>query len=193
MNAGKFIALLFLMSAPRVFADISVVGPATNPQVGNTFSVEVNATGITDLYAFQFDLSFDPALLAAVSVTEGAFLPGGGTTFFIPGTIDNVGGAVTATADTLIGAIPGVTGSGVLAVFQFTALGQGTSAVSFANEILLDSSLNDITANTTFQNGSVTVTPEPRLVPVLCGGLLAIALARRYRQRRQAVQPGQHD
>jgi hypothetical protein len=162
---------------------ISVVGPSTNPNMGDTFAVDVDVTGITDLYAFQFDLSFDPTLLSAVSVTEGDFLPSGGTTFFIPGTIDNVGGTVSANADTLIGAIPGVTGDGMLAEFEFTALAVGTSTLSFANEILLDSSLNDITADTTFENGSVTVdapissaVPEPSTLSMMLCAMAAYFL-----------------
>lgn len=171
---------LFLLFASLTFAGtLSVAGPASNPNAGDTFEVDVNISGITDLYAFQFDLTFDPTVLAADSVTEGAFLPSGGTTFFIPGTIDNVGGDVSANSDTLIAAIPGVTGSGTLVEFEFTALGAGTSALTFANEILLDSSLNDITADSTFQNGSITVAttvPEPNTLMFISISLALLAL-----------------
>jgi hypothetical protein len=48
--------------------------------------VDVNISGVTDLYDFQFDLSFNPAVIQATSVLEGKFLlSGGGTTFFLPG------------------------------------------------------------------------------------------------------------
>lgn len=171
---------LFLLSASQTFAGtIDVAGPASNPSAGDTFEVDVDVSGITDLYAFQFDLTFDPTLLAADSVTEGAFLPSGGTTFFIPGTIDNVGGDVSANSDTLIAAIPGVSGGGTLVRFEFTALEGGTSALTFANEILLDSSLNDITADSTFQNGSITVAspvPEPKTEMLLLMSLVLLAL-----------------
>jgi hypothetical protein len=181
----------FLLSASTGLANvISIVGPASSPNVGDTFAIEVGVTSITDLYAFQFDLSFDPTLLSAVAVTEGAFLPGGGTTLFIPGTIDNVFGTVAATGDTLIGAVSGVTGSGILAEFQFTALAPGTRALSFANEILLDSSLNDTTANTAFQDGSVTVNgvssvPEPSPIVLLCTALLAFVVINRLQEKRR--------
>jgi hypothetical protein len=176
--------LLFLISTSRIFANsISVVGPANNPKVGDTLSVNISVTGIIDLYAFQFDVLFNPTLLAAISVSEGPFLPSGGTTIFIPGTIDTAGGTISATADTLVAAVPGVTGSGVLAAFQFTALAAGTSALSFANETLLDSGLNDITANTTFLNGSVTITapssstPEPAtLAMMLCAFAILVVV-----------------
>jgi general secretion pathway protein D len=175
----------FLLSVSTSIAGtISIVGPPSSVNIGDTFTVDVGVTGGTDLYAFQFDLTFNPTLLSAVSVLEGAFLPSGGTTFFVPGAIDNLGGTVAATADTLIGAVPGVTGGGTLAEFQFAALAGGTSALSFANEILLDSSLNDITSNTTFQDGSLTINgaaavPEPTtLALLLCATLLAIAVRR---------------
>jgi len=151
---------------------ISIAGPATNPVVGNSFTVNVQVTGITDLYAFQFDLSFDPAILSAVSITEGPFLPGGGTTFFIPGTIDNIGGHITFTADTLVGAIPGVTGSGTLATATFSVNTVGTSAVSPGNVILLDSSLGGITA--TIQNGSISTVAPTVSIPTLSEWSLAV-------------------
>jgi len=173
----KAIGLLLLFGSARIFADtVDVVGPLFGPSPGETFTVDVNATGVSDLYAFQMDLTFDPTLLSAVSVTEGPFLPSGGSTFFISGAIDNVGGSVTATADSLIGPTPGVSGNGTLLQFQFTAVAQGTSALDFANTILLDSSLNDITANTTFQNGSISVAPEPETYAWLCAVLLLLTV-----------------
>ena len=94
---------------------------------------------------------------------KGAFLPTGGATFFIPGTIDNTGGAITATVDSLIGAIPGVTGTGTLATITLHALTPGTSAITLANVILLDSTLTPIPVSVA--NGTVAVgaTPVPAL------------------------------
>lgn len=173
MTAALF-ALLAVAHASA--ASISVVGPVSNPNVNDTFDVDIDVSSISDLYAFQFDLAFDPSLVSAVSITEGAFLPGGGTTFFIPGTIDNVGGTITANADSLIGAIPGVTGSGTLVQIQFTAIAPGTSALTLQNITLLDSTLTDITASATVDNGSVTIngattsTPEPAAFALLLVG-----------------------
>ena len=56
---------------------------------GASFPVQVSALDITDLYAFQFDLTFDPALFAASGAAEGPFLAGAGTTLFDGGAIDN--------------------------------------------------------------------------------------------------------
>jgi general secretion pathway protein D len=144
------------------------------------FEVDIDVFGVSDLLAFQFDVVFDPALLSVDSVAEGAFLPVGGTTFFVPGTIDNSGGEVAGTADTLVGPIPGETGGGVLATLKLTALATGTSQLSFANPIFLDSSLNDLTSSIDFQTALVTASPEPCAgkVVLLMGAL--IFFARKY-------------
>jgi hypothetical protein len=150
---------------------------------GNSISLNVIISSVRDLYAFQFDLSFDPGTVSAVSITEGSFLTGGGATVFLPGTIDNIGGTIASTADSLIGAIPGVNGSGTLAILTLTGLALGTSSIDFSNVILLDSSLNSIAASS--QSGSVTVTstgvPEPKTLVLLIAGmsLLAFKLLRR--------------
>jgi len=186
-----------LLFVPRnCFADsvLSVAGPAT-VSPGDTFTVDVDITGTTDLYAFQLDLAFDPTVLEATGVSEGAFLPGGGTTFFLPGSIDNTGGTVSFNSDTLLSAISGVSGDGTLLVFDFTALGSGTSPLTIENEILLDSGLNII--NDTTQGGSVTVqaqtggggggtaVPEPSSLLLLAVGVAAIGIlpARRWGSR----------
>ena len=94
-------------------ATVSVSSPAT-ASVGDEFAVDVNISNVTDLYAWQLDLAFDPSVLAAdpLGPTEGSFLSGAGPTFFIGGTVDNVGGTVSNNADTLEGPIPGATGGG---------------------------------------------------------------------------------
>jgi adhesin HecA-like repeat protein len=170
--------VLAAATTARAGAIFSIDAPAT-VSPGDAFTVNANIAGITDLYAFQFDLSFDPVVLAATSSTEGPFLPSGGATFFIPGTIDNVNGMVTATADTLIAAPAGVSGADTLASFGFSAIGVGTSALTFSNVILLDSNLNDIPF--TLSNGSVTVqgggpsaVPEPVTAALLGTALLVL-------------------
>src|SRR5450756_44632 len=109
-----WIAVLFVV--PACFAGtISLSLPPGAISAGDTFTVGVAASGYTDLYAFQFDLAYNPSILSSVSVSEGSFLLTGGTTFFIAGAIYNATGVVSGTADTLLGAITGVNGGGILA------------------------------------------------------------------------------
>lgn len=182
--AGVFFAsVLSLPSFADAIPILSIAPASPTVSAGNSISLDVNIFSVTDLYAFQFDLAFDPATVSAVSITEGLFLPGGGATFFLPGTIDNVGGSITATADTLLGPGPGVNGSGTLAVLTLTGLTPGISSIDFSNVFLLDSNLNSIDASTL--SGSVTViprtvpTPEPNSLVLLIAGFGTVFFVRR--------------
>ena len=169
--------VLVSVSSLPTFADgiptLSIAPASSTVSAGNSVMLDVNISSSTDLYAYQFDLSFDPGTVSAFSITEGSFLPGGGSTFFLPGTIDNVGGTIASTADSLVGAIPGVDGSGTLAILTPIGLAPGISSIDLSNVILLDSSLNSIVANS--QSGSVTVTstgvPEPNTLVLLIAGI----------------------
>jgi hypothetical protein len=162
---------------------VSIQPPVSTVDVGSFFDVFVNISSVSDLYAFQFDIGFDPAILSAIDVTEGPFLPSGGTTSFFPGFIDNAAGTISFTADTLIGAISGVSGDGTLATLSFHAFALGTSPVDLSNVILLDSTLADISFDTV--GASVNVVPEPATFILLgCGLLSASVLKKRFKKSR---------
>jgi hypothetical protein len=176
-----FASITMMAGAQALAAIVSVNTTAPTVSVGDSFVVSVDITGVVDLYGFQFDLGFDPTLLSFTGGTlEGAFLPSGGATFFLPG-VDNGGGAVEATADSLISAISGVSGDGILATFDFTATGTGVSALTLANVFLLDSNLGFINFETT--RGTITSVPEPATLLLLSLGLAGLATMK----RRKAV------
>jgi hypothetical protein len=141
---------------------------------GGTFSVEVNVAGVSDLYGYQFDVLFNPNVLEALTSSEGSFLSQGGSTFFIPGTNDNVGGVVAATANTLLSPVPGVSGSGNLAVLTFEALKSGASSIAISGAELIDSGFNSINTSTT--GGSITVGPSGMIAPEIDPASAASAL-----------------
>lgn len=177
IRAVSLLALCYAASAATV-----VIEPAVSvTSAGSSVTVAVQVTNVVDLYAYQFDVSFNPTVLSAADITEGAFLPGGGSTFFLPGTIDNVAGTVTFIGGSLEGPSPGVSGSGTVVNLMFNGSGFGASSVSLSNVLLLDSVAADIAAD--IQDGSVMVVPEPGSVMLIGSGLLVGLVARIRRAR----------
>jgi hypothetical protein len=183
----------FLLGAASTGALAGSTGPALtltatpNPVVAGTpLTLNVLINGIADLYAYQFSLAFNPALLQLTSVTEGAFLATGGPTFFDGGTVNNAAGTVSFLFDSLIGAVPGVSGSGVLASMQFTTLTAGVSALTFSDVLFLDATSTDIPVLAL--NGSVQVTavPEPASYALFALGLAGLAAAAQRRAKATA-------
>jgi general secretion pathway protein D len=148
--------------------------------------LDVNVTGISDLFAFQFDIGFNPAVLSATSVTEGAVFSSAGVSFF-PGFIDNVGGTITFVGDSLSGSGPGLSTDGTLATVLFNSIGPGSSSLTLANIVLLDSGLGDITASVSGASVDVTgggaAVPEPGTFVLL--GLVLVACGCRVERRER--------
>lgn len=179
-----FTALLAVVFDSAFAAPILSIQPSElTVQSGQTFTLDVAISDVADLYAFEFSLGFNSALLAVNAINEGHFLATGGSTFFIEGEIDNATGAILWTANALFGEVLGVDGGGTLAQVSFTALAEGISSISLFGVTLLDSAFSGM--DFTIQNGSVAiedstdpggggaVVPEPSLLPaiILCGGL----------------------
>jgi len=220
-------ALMFPGSI-TAFADavLTVVSPS-GLIAGQTFTVGIFVTGptvihngtattsnVSDLDAFQFDLAFNcivptasptgcqsgASVLEAISVSEGSFLPHGGSnaTFFEPGTINNAAGEISLIGD--VGA-SGVTGIGDLVDVTFRALSTGTTDIAILgnsdlqffdsnfNPIVVDDSVTTSPGAETFPtnqslSAAVVVTPEPPSGQLLLlGGLVMLAAVTRADRR----------
>jgi len=179
-NAVRYFVPLIMACAafPAGASTVLSVSPSsTVAQVGDVVTVAIQLSNVSDLYAWEFDLSYDDTVLDPTSGgVEGSFLPGGGGTFFLAGDTSTPG-EIDLTSDSLLSAGPGVTGSGDLVDFSFTAISLGTSALTIVpngDYYLLNSSLDAISA--TITNGSVLVSsPEPSTwLLIILGGSASI-------------------
>jgi hypothetical protein len=174
-----FAPALVLLAATTAFADGVVTlspGPVGSGQI---FTVAVNITGptvkdvpsgVSDVYAFELDLSFPSDLVQARQVNDGTFLPGVGTTYFSRGTIDNGTGTVSHIFGTLVSAATGASGSGTLVNIKFQGIAAGTPEIALTKITLLDSHLNPIVVDDTPAQVTTTVslnTAEVRSPDVL--------------------------
>lgn len=165
-------------------------GPAT--QVGSTVTYHIAIDDIADLYAYQFSINYDARYLRALNVTEGAFLGTAGST--VSGVLGMEPGFIDFVYGSLLGPIPGASGSGLLASITFEAIGAGTSALSFADVIFLDSVGADIAGLTALSGQGVVLAdpggpvdvPEPASVLLFGAGLAGAAALRRRRTGARA-------
>jgi Cohesin domain/PEP-CTERM motif len=183
-KSGALGAVVFgaLAASPALAVPtVSLTGTAGQAQVGAPLALTVRISDVVDLYTYQFSLAFNPAVLQASSVTEGPFLGSGGNTFFGPGAINNTTGTIAFTFDSLIGFVPGVSGSGNLATLNFNVVSAGISSLVFSDVLFLSS--QDFNLLPVVQNGSVTaVVPEPSGAALLLAGLGGLLAWRRSRR-----------
>src|SRR4051794_39175811 len=132
-GAACFVFFSALVAPMASASPIISINPSQNPVgLGSTFTVDVMIADVTDLYAYQFDVVFDSAQFSATGVTEGGFLPSAGATVFGDGAIDNISGRISLNFATLVGLVPGASGSGSLLTVGFVASGLGTGTIGTA-------------------------------------------------------------
>jgi hypothetical protein len=185
MRLRTFCLVLFVGLCARPVAAspiISIVPDASTVNQGDTFFLDINISGVTDLYGFQFDVLYDPTILTANETVDGGFLAGAQ---FIPGDTSTPGN-IGFTIGFLSGEVPGISGDGTLARVSFTAASGGSSLISLLDEnlLLLDSGLFSIDVDTlgatvNVNSSSTAPVPEPGTL-MLVGSGLAMA----WRKRR---------
>jgi hypothetical protein len=113
-------------STSVAYAAMMTISPASGTEVvGQLFSVSVNVSGLdsmNDLYAYSFDLAFDPTVFEVLAANDGTvFDYAGNSPVYIDGTIDNQNGFVTLQSGLDTNASFTGTG-GLLGSFSFEAL-----------------------------------------------------------------------
>jgi hypothetical protein len=181
-----FIAAVLLGASTQAWA-APILSFSTGPaaQVGSTVTYNIAIDDIADLYSYQFSINYDARYLRALNVTEGAFLGTAGST--VSGVLGMDTGLIDFVYGSLLGPTPGASGSGLLASITFEAIGAGTSALSFADVIFLDSVGDDIAGLTALSGQGVVLAdpggpvdvPEPASVLLFGAGLAGAAALRR--------------
>ena len=138
------VGALTLLAGTAAAADatLSVQPPSSSALPGDRFTVSVDLASVTNAYAFQFDVTFDPTLLKLTSVANGGFLPGDN----FSGGIVNTDGSVRFVYDLLTGPVAGRSGGGTLATLTFETFADqfGSSPIHIGNVILVDAKGADI-------------------------------------------------
>ncbi|MDH5783721.1 MAG: right-handed parallel beta-helix repeat-containing protein, partial [Candidatus Bathyarchaeota archaeon] len=111
--------------------------------VGESFTVNITAPNIEDVYAWSFYLNWNATMLNATNVVEGDLLKGqpDGTDFYE--SISNDDGYLYANATT-IGSYPGVSGGGTMATVTFEVEDVGNTTLHLYDVLMWNSTLNII-------------------------------------------------
>jgi hypothetical protein len=126
------------------------VSPSTvTVDAGQSFSINVTISSVSDLYGWQFALNWSASLLDLVNVTEGPFLESGGSnsTYFNYNLNATAGNFIADS--TLLGDVPGVSGSGVLATITFYVKNGGQCPLNLFDVELYDSNEQLLSVQTT--------------------------------------------
>ena len=101
--------------------------------LGEAFTLHLTLEGVTDLANWHMDITFDPAVLTAISVAEGDLMQTTRhPTLFKEGSIDNAVGKITNISSAFLGKI-GVSGTGVLLSVTFKAERVGEGVLQLHN------------------------------------------------------------
>lgn len=178
------VALTIVVASRSVEAAPIVSVGSITVGVGDVVTIPIAIVDATDLIHWQFDLSFDPTVVQAKTVTEGPFLYSFGLTLFGAGS-DSGNGLISIVTNSYVDLPPNPEGDGVLAEIQFLALAPGTSPL-----VLSDVFLNLSNEGFEIENGQITVTgtsppavPEPATLALLTSGLALFAARQRVRRR----------
>ena len=127
-------------------ATVQIIPSTTAVDTGESFTVNLTVTGVTNLAVWEFRLFYLNSVLNCIGADEGPFLEEGGNSQYFTLNITNSYNATygcVLLGSTLIGAVPGVNGTGTLATVTFQAMSSGDTPLHFDNDpiwnFLLDS------------------------------------------------------
>jgi hypothetical protein len=124
-------------------------------------SVDVVVDNVVNLGAYQFTLSFNPGVVAFLSIQNGPFLGSSNRTVLC--NTPSVGASTVSFGCVTLGSTPpGPAGSGTLATVQFEASANGSSPFHLSNVIISD--ITGTGQQPSVQDGVLFVGPTPTAV-----------------------------
>jgi len=128
------IAVLFMKDIAGASASATI---AVDPKLGGKapgelYSVDITIFEVTKLVLWEFNLTFNTAVLEVQSVTEGPFLKQAGNTIMPNPVLNNTAGFALATCSLFSMVGPGANGDGVLATIVFKVKAEGSSPLHFS-------------------------------------------------------------
>ena len=137
---------LSTLGAAQVPALVSIEPSSQSVAPGQSFTCNVEVSGVENMGAFEFKLRFAPDVLEAEGVSLGGFLASTGRQVAAVGPkIDNKAGTISL-GEYSLGDKAGPDGSGVLAVVAFKALKGGRSPLDLVSVIVADVDGNTLLA-----------------------------------------------
>ena len=135
-----------VLGSPALAAGTTLAVEAPNSTVapGQSFQANVTVSGAADLYGFAITVSFDPKAFEVTEAGKGSFFPGQ----LIGNNINNEIGQVTLIG-TMLGEVPGASGSGLLATLTVRRKAAGGGSITLAGAQLANSHAERIVANLT--------------------------------------------
>jgi hypothetical protein len=187
--------MIYATGVASVYVDPSA---QTVGAVGDSFIVNVNVSGVSDLYGYEFQLLYDPTVMNGTGQpAEGPFLENGGETFFFvlifSDHYDSTHGMAWVRC-TLSGNVSGVSGSGVLATIEFKSLALGSSILLHLSsvELVTGPPSPSYIPNQDF-DGTVTVilefAPALAFLTLIIASLLAVFAGKRATYKSRVPTP----
>ena len=122
---------------------------------GDFFAIDVVAANVSDVGAYEFIMTFDPAIMTIAGVSNGSFLGSTDRPVFCPP--PTIGESLLRFGCVTSGTNAGASGSGLLAEVVFQAATPGTGNVQFPLMELADPLGR--TVDVGVDHGTVTVSP----------------------------------
>lgn len=184
MKYSLLLSLLLFAGATCAFSNAIFISSASQAvYAGQTFAVDISIDNIADLNSVGFALNFNPTVLTADGITEGPlFAPAAAADDTFPLWNIPVPGNITY-ADLLLDG-SSLSGPGIIAIADFTAIGAGTASISFAPGTVMLSNPTGFPIFTLYGSGpTVDVAPvgEPATLYLLATalGLMMFGMWRR--------------